>query len=219
MWKFSLNCQAASLWVFNLYDTCNMTDIMSYSFTRILLCRRQDRRNPKQKEPHQERKGRGGNPYFSSPPKVKVLVAQSCPTLCDSTDCSPLGSSVHGTLEARIPEWVAMSSRWSSRPRDRSHSPAFLYCLSHQEISIHDAPSKDRIERSQGREKEESLTAWHTLSCREAERNAFGDIHVLDPISLTLGILFHPSKPQFPYPWNGDDKVPTSQSCSEFPVR
>ena len=111
MWKFSLNCQAASLWVFNLYDTCNMTDVMSYSFTRILLCRRQDRRNPKQKEPHQERKGRGGNPYFSSPPKVKVLVAQSCPTLCDSTDCSPLGSSVHGTLEARIPEWVAMSSR------------------------------------------------------------------------------------------------------------
>ena len=30
-----------------------------------------------------------------------VLVAQSCPTLCDPTDCSPLGSSVHGILQAR----------------------------------------------------------------------------------------------------------------------
>ena len=112
-------------------------------------------------------------------------------------DCSPLGSSVHGTLEARILEWVAMSSRWSSRPRDRSQSPAFLYCLSHQESSIHDAPSKDRIERSQGREKEEPPIAWHTLSCREAERNAFGDIHVLDPISLTWAFYFIPPSLSF----------------------
>ena len=35
---------------------------------------------------------------------------QSCPTLCNSTDCSPSGSSVHGILQARILEWVAMSS-------------------------------------------------------------------------------------------------------------
>ena len=37
--------------------------------------------------------------------KVKVLVTQLCPTLCDPTDCSPPGSSVHGTLQARILEW------------------------------------------------------------------------------------------------------------------
>ena len=49
-----------------------------------------------------------------------VLVAQSCPTLCDPTDCSPPGSSVRGILQARILEWVAMSfSRGSSRPRDQ----------------------------------------------------------------------------------------------------
>ena len=36
-------------------------------------------------------------------------VAQLCPTLCDPVDCSPLGSSVHGTLQARILEWVAIS--------------------------------------------------------------------------------------------------------------
>ena len=34
--------------------------------------------------------------------KVKVLVAQLCPTLCDPMVCSPLGSSDHGILQARI---------------------------------------------------------------------------------------------------------------------
>ena len=51
--------------------------------------------------------------------KVKVLVAQSCPTLCDSMDCSSSGSSIHGILQARILQWVAMSfSRGSSWPGD-----------------------------------------------------------------------------------------------------
>ena len=34
---------------------------------------------------------------------------QLCPTLCDPTDSSPLGSSVPGILQARIQEWVAVS--------------------------------------------------------------------------------------------------------------
>ena len=38
--------------------------------------------------------------------RKKVLVAQSCPTLCDAMDCSPPGSSVHGILQARILEWL-----------------------------------------------------------------------------------------------------------------
>ena len=47
--------------------------------------------------------------------KVKVLVAQLCLTLCDHMDYSPLGSSVHGILQARTLEWVAIpSSRGSS---------------------------------------------------------------------------------------------------------
>ena len=46
-----------------------------------------------------------------------VLVAQLCLTLCDLMD--PPGSSVHGILQARILEWVAMlSSRGSSPPRN-----------------------------------------------------------------------------------------------------
>ena len=40
--------------------------------------------------------------------KVKVLVTQLCLTLCDLMDCSPPGSSVHGILQARILEWVAI---------------------------------------------------------------------------------------------------------------
>ena len=40
--------------------------------------------------------------------KVKVLVAQSCLTLCDPMDCSPLGFSVHWILQARILEWTAI---------------------------------------------------------------------------------------------------------------
>ena len=36
--------------------------------------------------------------------KVKVLVTQSCPALCDPMDCSRPSSSVHGILQARIPE-------------------------------------------------------------------------------------------------------------------
>ena len=50
--------------------------------------------------------------------KVKVLVAQSCLTLCDPIDCSPPGSSVRGILQARILEWVAIPfSRGSSQAR------------------------------------------------------------------------------------------------------
>ena len=41
---------------------------------------------------------------------VKVLVAQSCSTLCNPMDCSPPGSSVCGILQARILEWATMPS-------------------------------------------------------------------------------------------------------------
>ena len=37
-----------------------------------------------------------------------MLVTQSCLTLCNLMDCSPPGSSVHGILQAKILEWVAI---------------------------------------------------------------------------------------------------------------
>ena len=52
---------------------------------------------------------------------VKVVDAQSCPALCDPMDCSPPGSSVHGILQVRILERVAIPfSRDSTRPRDQT---------------------------------------------------------------------------------------------------
>ena len=56
------------------------------------------------------------------------FVPKMRPTLCDSMDCSPPGSSVHGNSQAKILEWVAIPfSKGSSQPRDRtsvSLSPA-----------------------------------------------------------------------------------------------
>ena len=47
---------------------------------------------------------------FFSFPAAAAKSLQSCPTLCDPTDGSPPGSSVPGILQARILEWVAISS-------------------------------------------------------------------------------------------------------------
>ena len=37
-------------------------------------------------------------------------IAKWCPTLCNTMDCSPAGSSAHGISQARILEWVVISS-------------------------------------------------------------------------------------------------------------
>ena len=51
--------------------------------------------------------------------KMKMLVPHLYPTLCDLMDCT--GSSVHGILQARILEWVAIPfSKGSSRPRGQT---------------------------------------------------------------------------------------------------
>ena len=64
------------------------------------------------------------------------LFTLSCPTLCNPMDCSPPGSSIHGILQARILEWVAISfSRGSSWPWNWTQSPALQadsLPLSHQ---------------------------------------------------------------------------------------
>ena len=41
--------------------------------------------------------------------KSESEVTQQCQTLCDPMDCSPPGSSVHGTLQARVLEWGAIA--------------------------------------------------------------------------------------------------------------
>ena len=53
-------------------------------------------------------------------------VAHSCLTLCDPMDCSLSGSVLHGILQVRVMEWVAISfSRGSSDPGIEPRSPAF----------------------------------------------------------------------------------------------
>ena len=65
------------------------------------------------------------------------LVAQSCPTLCDPMDCSLPDSSVHGILQVRILEWVAMTSPGDlPDPGINPRSPAL------QEDSLPSEPSE-----------------------------------------------------------------------------
>ena len=69
-------------------------------------------------------------------PRLVDFSAQLSPTLCNPMDYSPPGSSVHGILQARILEWVAMpSSRGSSQSGIEHWAPALqadFLCLSHQ---------------------------------------------------------------------------------------
>ena len=78
---------------------------------------------------------------------MKGLVAQSSITLCDPMDCSPPGSSVHGILQARILEWVAIPFSRGSSPlrgssllRDQTqvflHGRQILHHLSHQREAL-----------------------------------------------------------------------------------
>ena len=56
---------------------------------------------------------------------LHAKLLQLCSTVCDPMDCSPPGASVHGILQARILEWVAMpSSRDLPDPGIDSTSPA-----------------------------------------------------------------------------------------------
>ena len=67
--------------------------------------------------PHTEVSLICSTPWFPKPwSEVKVKVTQSCPTLGN-----PMDSTVHGILQARILEWVAVPfSRGSSQPRDQT---------------------------------------------------------------------------------------------------
>ena len=67
------------------------------------------------------------------------LVTQSCPTLCDSMDCSPLGSSVHGILQARLLAWVAIS--FSKDLLSQGLNPGLLHC---RQILYRLSPGKSR---------------------------------------------------------------------------
>ena len=61
------------------------------------------------------------NRYRSATLEKRKTVTHSCPTLCGPKGCSLPGSSVHGILQTRILEWVAIPfSKGSSQPRDQT---------------------------------------------------------------------------------------------------
>ena len=65
-------------------------------------------------------------PIIINAAAAKLL--QSCLTFCDLMDCGPPGSSVHGILQARIMEWLAVpSSRVPSRPWDQTRILGLLH--------------------------------------------------------------------------------------------
>ena len=73
-----------------------------------------------------------------------MLVTQSCPTLCNPMDCTPPAFSVHGIIQARILEWVAISSyRESCQPREQTQ----FSCIAGKFFTIWatgEAPCKDQ---------------------------------------------------------------------------
>ena len=67
--------------------------------------------------------------------KVKELVTQSCPSLCDPMDCRPPGSSVHGTFQSKN-SYVGILLKGIFPTQGSNlgllHCRQILYCLSHQ---------------------------------------------------------------------------------------
>ena len=72
---------------------------------------------------------------------MKVLVTQSCPTLCDSMDCSPPGPSIHGIFQARALEWGAIAfskdrEAWRAVPQGHKESDTAQW-LSNRGAEVH----------------------------------------------------------------------------------
>ena len=63
--------------------------------------------------------------------KSEGEVAQSCPTLSDSMDCSPPGSSIHGIFQARVLEWGAIAFSKKDLNDPDNHNGVITYLEPH----------------------------------------------------------------------------------------
>ena len=74
-----------------------------------------------------------GKPFSGINDLILLLFSPLCRTLCDPMDCRPPGSSVHRILQARILEWVAISTfRGSSLPRHQ----IWVFCIAGRFFTI-----------------------------------------------------------------------------------
>ena len=76
---------------------------------------------------------------------------QSCPTLCDPIDGSPLGSSVPGILQARILEWgaIAFSNAWKSKVKVKVKSLSCVRLCATPWTAPYQAPPSMRFSRQE----------------------------------------------------------------------
>ena len=94
-------------------------------------------------------------------------------------DCSLPFSSVHGILQARILDWVVISSsRGSSQPRAQTRVSCIgrqiLYCLSHQGSPVHHTSVKKiKKKRQRNQKKRDRAFGWDIIAC-EAEWRPWG---------------------------------------------
>ena len=102
--------------------------------------------------------------------KEKRVCAQSYPTLCFPMGCSLPGSSVHGILQARILEWVAISSSWgSSQPRD-GNRVSCVSCIGRR-VLYDQATWEAPIERKEERLEVNDVYQLNLSICQE--KNSF----------------------------------------------
>ena len=98
---------------------------------------------------------------------IMILVAataakslQSCPTLCDPIDGSPPGSPVHGILQARTLEWIAISfsSAWKWKVKVKLPSRVWLFAT--QWTAAHQAPLSMKFSMDLGRMQLKASLTW-----------------------------------------------------------
>ena len=120
------------------------------------------------------------------PADIESEVAQSSLTLCDPVDYSLSGSSVHGILQARILEWVAICfSRGSFWPRNRtwvSCTAGRLYLRSHQRSPLsreYMAEREEEIKSLSVKVKEESEKAGLKFSIQKNKDHGIRSHHFM----------------------------------------
>ena len=78
--------------------------------------------------------------YAAAAAAAAAKSLQSCPTLCDPTDGSPLGSSVPGILQARTLEWVAISFSSARKQKVKVRSLSSVRLLATPWTAAYQAP-------------------------------------------------------------------------------
>ena len=125
--------------------------------------------------------------------KAAAKSPQSCLTLCDPIDSSPLGSSVPGILQARILEWVAISFSNAWKWKVKVKSPSRVRLLATPWTAAHQAPTSMGFSREEywnGLPLQQCLMwHWYSLQWSVAEAMLLSTI-VLESTYHTM-VLIH----------------------------